>query len=126
MLFGATGGRLDHFLANIHLLANEKWSGSSISFKIIDRQNIITVHRPKKYEIQKQTDKPYISFLPMNGDVEGLTLTGFKYPLNNYTVKFGSTRCISNELIEEKGTFSFTTGILMMIRSSDEMPIVRQ
>ncbi|MBE3570318.1 MAG: thiamine diphosphokinase [Bacillales bacterium] len=122
-LFGATGGRLDHFLANISLLVNEKWSKSSIDFKIIDRQNIISVHRPKKYEIQKLPDKPYISFLPVNGHVEGLTLTGFKYPLHNYTAKFGSTRCISNELIEEKGTFSFTSGILMMVRSSDEMPI---
>jgi thiamine pyrophosphokinase len=122
-LFGATGGRLDHFLANISLLVNEKWSKSSIDFKIIDRQNIISVHRPKKYEIRKLPDKPYVSFLPVNGHVEGLTLTGFKYSLHNYTAIFGSTRCISNELIEEKGTFSFTSGILMMVRSSDEMPI---
>ncbi|MDR4287974.1 thiamine diphosphokinase, partial [Bacillus thuringiensis] len=27
--------------------------------------------------------------------------------------------CISNELVKEKGTFSFTSGILMLIRSTD-------
>ena len=51
--------------------------------------------------------------------VENLTLLGFKYPLSNRHISFGSTLCISNELISEYGTYSFTSGILLTIRSKD-------
>ena len=61
----------------------------------------------------------YISFIPMTTSVENLTLTGFKYPLNNEHISFGSTLCISNELITNLGTYSFTKGILLVIRSAD-------
>jgi thiamine pyrophosphokinase len=47
-------------------------------------------------------------------------LEGFKYPLKNRHIFFGSTLCISNELIYDFGTYSFTNGILLVIRSCDD------
>jgi thiamine pyrophosphokinase len=38
-------------------------------------------------------------------------------------LRFGSTLCISNELNKNIGTYSFATGILMMVRSRDQSPI---
>ncbi|WP_337444049.1 hypothetical protein [Bacillus coahuilensis] len=55
----------------------------------------------------------------MTESVKDLTLQGFKYPLENHFLRLGSSLCISNELIESHGSFSFTEGILMMIRSAD-------
>ncbi|MGG4488886.1 thiamine diphosphokinase [Metabacillus idriensis] len=115
-LFGSTGGRLDHFLANTQLLA--KYPVAPI--KIIDHTNEITVHLPGTYHIGRESSHPYISFLPVSGEVRGITLKGFKYPLSNCHIKLGSTLCISNELILPFGTFSFEQGILMMVRSTDE------
>ena len=69
--------------------------------------------------IEEHKNFPYVSFVPVTEIVEGITLFGFKYPLTNKTIEWGSTLCISNELVEEKGTFSFTSGILMLIRSTD-------
>jgi thiamine pyrophosphokinase len=115
-LFGSTGGRLDHFLANTQLLA--KYPAAPI--KIIDHTNEITVHLPGTYHIGRESSHPYISFLPVSGEVRGITLKGFKYPLSNCHIKLGSTLCISNELILPFGTFSFEQGILMMVRSTDE------
>ena len=43
--------------------------------------------------------------MPVTEIVEGITLLGFKYPLTNKKIEWGSTLCISNELVEEKGTF---------------------
>lgn len=116
-IFGATGGRLDHSLANIQMLL--KGMHTNVKMSVVDNKNEIFVQEPGTYMVEKSEMFPYISFVPMSEQVEGITLHGFKYPLTNKTIEWGSTLCVSNELIAEKGTFSFTTGILMMIRSTD-------
>jgi thiamine pyrophosphokinase len=114
-IFGATGGRLDHLFGNIQLLIKNV----KTNIEIIDRQNMITAHEPGEYVIENDPFYRYISFIPITMDVKGITLRGFKYPLTNCHIQLGSTLCISNELIQSYGTFSFSEGILMMIRSKD-------
>ncbi|WP_226665758.1 thiamine diphosphokinase [Metabacillus litoralis] len=116
-IFGATGGRIDHLLANIYLLMQSIEFDSMI--EIIDKQNHITLYTPGTYTIRKDDEKKYTSLIPISLEVRGITLKGFKYPLNNCHIKLGSTLCISNELIHEVGTFSFEDGILLLIRSRD-------
>lgn len=116
-LFGGTGGRLDHFFANVHLLLKSKAEGMQI--ELINKQNLMYVQHPGSYKIERDHTKKYISFFPVSGSVENLTLQGFKYPLKNRHIPEYSTLCVSNELIDDNGTFSFTKGILMVIRSSD-------
>jgi thiamine pyrophosphokinase len=77
------------------------------------------VKAPGKYTVKKIKDKKYISFVPASLDVKDLTLDGFKYPLKDCHISVGSTLCISNELIRDCGTFSFSEGILIVVRSSD-------
>lgn len=117
-MFGSTGGRLDHMLANIQLLIKPLNEG--IGVVIIDHQNELTVKLPGEFTVMRDASFPYISFIPFSNHVDGLTLTGFKYPLKNCHISWGSTLCISNELISNIGTFSFLTGILIMIRSRDK------
>ncbi|MDN4073485.1 thiamine diphosphokinase [Fictibacillus terranigra] len=117
LLLGVTGGRLDHELANIQLLLHGMEAG--VSIEIRDKQNRFTLVKPGLHTIQQETDFPYISFLPFNGPVTGLTLKGFKYPLQDQYVPMGSTLCISNELVNKIGTYSFSSGILMLIKSHD-------
>jgi thiamine pyrophosphokinase len=114
-IFGATGGRLDHLFGNVQLLIKNV----KTNIEIIDRQNIITAHEPGEYMIENNPAFRYISFIPVTLDVKGITLKGFKYPLTNCHIQLGSTLCISNELIQSCGTFSFSEGILMMVRSKD-------
>lgn len=118
-LFGATGGRLDHFFANIQLLLKTSLHHGSCPVELIDRQNTIYIKGPGTYQIKKCEQKKYISFIPKSEYVADLNLEGFKYPLNNRHIPFDSTLCISNELINEYGTFSFSKGILLVIRSTD-------
>lgn len=117
-IFGATGGRMDHTFGNIQLLIHST-EKQSIHVEIIDQKNIIYFKTPGEYQIQKLKDKKYISFIPITQEVKGITLNGFKYPLINRHISIGSTLCISNELIHDYGTFSFSEGILMIIRSTD-------
>ncbi|MBY0598363.1 thiamine diphosphokinase [Bacillus bingmayongensis] len=116
-IFGATGGRLDHGLANIQMLL--KGLEAYTEMYIVDNKNEISVKKAGTYIIEENEQFPYVSFVPVTEIVKGITLRGFKYPLTDKTIEWGSTLCISNELIAEKGTFSFTSGILMVIRSTD-------
>lgn len=115
-IYGATGGRLDHELVNLQLLLKSIDSPTTIF--IIDHKNKITLKRPGSYRLAKSNYK-YISFLSLYESIEGLTLQGFKYPLNNATLSNGSSLCISNELILNSGTYSFSCGILIVVESCD-------
>lgn len=116
-IFGATGGRLDHEWANIRLLGKRLDGGTEVT--IIDRHNMIFVRRPGCYEISRDVRYPYISFLPFYESIIGLTLEGFKYPLFEVDVHPGSTLTVSNEIVADSGTYSFTAGIGLVVRSHD-------
>ncbi|WP_071395379.1 thiamine diphosphokinase [Bacillus tuaregi] len=118
-MFGTTGGRLDHMFGNIQLLMDNSMNYQDIHIEMIDVQNTIFIRPPGEHTLQKVTEKKYISFIPLTGEVKGITLTGFKYPLYNRHISIGSTLCISNELLGDSGTFSFSKGILMIVRSTD-------
>lgn len=119
LIFGATGGRLDHLMANIQLLLKPLQQGINIPTEIIDTKNILYVKKPGNYTVNKLDDIKYISFLPATPSVSGMTLENFKYPLKDCHIPMGSTLCISNELIRGHGTFSFSEGILIVVRSKD-------
>ncbi|MBB6175840.1 MULTISPECIES: thiamine diphosphokinase [Anoxybacillus] len=114
-VFGGTGGRLDHLFGNVQLL----FKGKDGQIELIDRQNVVTLYRNGEHIVENEGDYSYISFIPMT-PIRALTLRGFKYSLDAHDIPLGSTLCVSNELIHHFGTFSFTEGILMMIRSKDE------
>lgn len=121
-LYGVTGGRLDHFFGNVQLLIKALKQGISIT--IHDKQNEIYLVEKGTHSIGSSIILPYISFVPVTSIVTSLTLAGFKYPLKNRNIQWGDTLCISNELDNESGTFSFEDGILMVIRSRDLSPII--
>lgn len=118
-IFGATGGRLDHLMANVQLLIKPIIQGVDIQTEIIDTNNILFIKKPGSYNLDRLDDFKYISFLPATPFVSGITLENFKYPLKDCHIPMGSTLCISNELIRDHGTFSFSEGILLVVRSRD-------
>ena len=62
----------------------------------------------------------YVSFFPVGGQVEGLTLRGFKYLLNDYCLTVAdSGLTVSNEIQEEQAEVIYEKGSLMMIMSKD-------
>lgn len=117
LLFGATGGRLDHEMMNIQLL--HRTISSNAEVKIVDIKNEISLKLPGTYTIEREDHYTYISFLAFQGEVKGITLIGFKYPLNKASLKIGASLCISNELVNKSGTYSFDSGIILMVKSHD-------
>jgi len=115
-LFGATGTRLDHTLANIHLLRIALDKG--IYCQIIDNHNIVMLIN--KNIILKREPYPYISFLPLSLTVTGITLTGCKYPLHQATLHIGQTLAVSNEWEAEEIVVRIQAGYLLIIYSRDK------
>lgn len=115
ILIGATGSRLDHTIANVMLI--EKYYKNGIHIQVIDNNNIIQVV-DKSIEIMNKKDY-FVSIVPITDSIEVVSLIGFKYPLNNVNVKRGSTLCISNQIIHEKGSIKLDKGIALVFISKD-------
>lgn len=117
IILGALGGRMDHCIANIHLL--KMMLDEGIECHLLDEYNdICLVDADRQLRKEEQYGK-YVSFLPFSDEVEGITLQGFKYPLNNFTMKKGTSLGVSNEIQEKVCQVSLTKGILLMIQSRD-------
>jgi thiamine pyrophosphokinase len=117
VLLGATGGRQDHFLGNLHLLYACLKKG--VEAAIVDERNQITVTETDRIFESDKTFGKYISFLPLSEEVKGITLTGFKYPLLKKDITIGTSLCISNELTGAIGKLEFDSGTLICVESHD-------
>lgn len=115
-ILGAMGKRIDHALANIHIL--KEALDNNIECKILDSNNEIQLITTGKYKVGNFGYK-YVSLIPLTTKVEGITLTGFKYPLNNATLEIGHSIGVSNELIKDIATIEIKSGILIFIKSKD-------
>lgn len=116
-LLGATGTRIDHMLGNIELLGIGLEHG--VPMQIVDAKNKIRMIR-RGITIQKRNQYGnYVSLLPYTSEVTGLTLKGFLYPLDRYTLTGFCSIGISNEIAEEKAEISFENGILLVIEAKD-------
>lgn len=114
LLLGSTGSRLDHTLANIGLLKTMLDRG--VKGEIVNEKNraFIVEERAKL-----RAKGHYISLIPFAGDVSGITLRGFKYPLRDGTLRMGSSLGISNELVEEEGEIIVKKGFLLVVVARD-------
>lgn len=116
-IMGALGKRMDHALANIHILKDAL--EANIPCQILDEHNrIYLINKEMTLEKDKVFGK-YVSLIPLTSTVEGLTLTGFKYHLNDYTLAIGTSLGISNEIIGDIAHIEMKNGILIVIESKD-------
>ena len=116
LLIGATGTRLDHVLGNIGQLVFAQKHG--MKAQIVDENNRIQVLEQEHMISKDDQFGKYVSFIPVY-EAKGVTLTGFKYPLDDHTLVFHESLAISNELKEAQGRISYKEGCLLMIESRD-------
>ena len=118
-LFGALGGRWDMSLANLLLSAREKYRHLPITLTGRDcRMHII--HAGEPFTVHPAQSGRKVSLLPLGGDAQGITLEGFKYPLQDASLPFGSSRGISNVIAAGAGTVRLRRGVLLCVCLEDE------
>lgn len=118
-IVGGTGTRLDHTIANIHIL--QLFLKNGIEATIVNENNRIRLINSSYTIKRNNTFGKYISFLAFTDKVLGITLKGMKYPLKDYNFDKETTLSlgVSNELVDEIGEVTIKSGILIMIESRD-------
>ena len=116
-MLGLLGGRVDHMMSNIWLAYQPKYRPLLTQIQILDRNNTLTYFEPGKYEISKEENKKYISFIGMT-PIKNLKLVHAKYPLQGDDFTY-PIALVSNEFLENTIKFSFDEGIMAVIQSKD-------
>ena len=106
------GGRIDHLCGVFSAMTSDE--ASILSCEAFVGSSFIKVVRD--HQLVKPLASKLISIFPFGGEAEGVSLSGFRWNLNNDTLKPGSTRGLSNEIIESHGDVSVQKGILLTIQ----------
>lgn len=114
-IYGATGTRLDHTLANIFMM--KKYLSRNVDVRIIDLHNKMRAIRGDNTfsGLKGKT----VSFIPADTVVSGVTLSGFKYPLSDRDVEIGVTLTVSNVAVSDEVHVNIKNGTLIMIIAKD-------
>ncbi|MCD8356351.1 MAG: thiamine diphosphokinase [Clostridia bacterium] len=113
----ASGGRIDHFLSNLSLLEFLFEQGKEGVF--CDSRNRVTFHGGGTVCYAADPSYQYVGIIPLDAELQGVTLCGLKYPLTDAMVSRAQVITISNEAIAPEYTISIRTGRALIIESKD-------
>ena len=113
---GALGSRLDHTLANMHVLKRLYKVG--VKAKIVDDKNIIYVAGEGQNKIIGEKGQ-CVSILPVGNSVLIENTQGLYYPINNRALYTEEPLGISNVFLDEKAFLHIKTGEAYIIISKD-------
>lgn len=109
-IYGGGGGREDHFLGNLHLLHAAFLRGV--------RAYMITNHA---LIFEGEGELPLcgfrgktVSLVPFGGDSHIISSRGLKYPLQELTLRYGSTRGISNVALSNEAGVTVGSGRVLV------------
>lgn len=110
---GAFGGRLDHTLANVWLLALPALAERPV--ELLDGATRVTLisamsGRPVRRVLGPGQVGDLVSLLPLGGDVQGVVTEGLVYPLRAEPLRIGPSRGLSNVRSAPAGEVAVTVG----------------
>ena len=114
LLTCALGGRLDHSLGNLSILAMPESKGLQIS--ILDGQTSVYLVRDQLHLETTQGD--LVSLIPAGTEVQGIHTDGLRYPLENEKLDPWKTRGLSNIALGERVSVYLRSGQLYVFHIS--------
>jgi len=113
VIFGALGGRLDHTLANVLLLALP--SLQQVRARIVDgRQEAFLIRNGGAVTVHGMPGD-LISLLPLAGDAHGVMTEGLIWALDGDTLQLGFSRGVSNEMAGDQARIELEDGLLLVV-----------
>jgi thiamine pyrophosphokinase len=111
-VIGAGGGRLDHLLTAMTLLAAPEWAEMRIeAFAGPARLTVVHDHADLVGAIGS-----LVTLLVVGAAATGITTTGLRWPLVDENLAATSTRGVSNEITASPATVTVGTGTLLAIQ----------
>jgi len=114
-IVGGAGGRLDHFLANISVLASVRFADLEID-GYIGSAYVAVLQGGRPPRQLSGSRGSLVTLLPVAGDAIGITTTGLQYPLRDATLRPGTSRGVSNVLVAATAGVGLDHGTLLMIQ----------
>ena len=123
-VLGGLGGRFDHSMGNLGMLAKYVEDPRVKELWFEDGQNRVFMKTPGTFRVPARGPEnrfDYFGLIAYSGAVEGLTITGAKYPLAGHTLTPDTTLGVSNEVAKDApfAEVSHTKGHLLVIFSKD-------
>jgi thiamine pyrophosphokinase len=112
LVLAGRGGRLDHELASLLVLASERYAEAQIDAFVGDAR----VHVVRAARELEGVPGELLTLLPVNGVAEGVRTQGLVYPLRGETLAPGSTRGVSNLFAERSARITLESGVLVAVR----------
>ena len=123
-LIGGHGGRLDHFLGNITLLAAlpkgvqaQALMGETEIFVIRGHGSHGAKQQGEELELNGKPGQ-IVSLIPWGGDAAGIKTEGLRWPLAAETLPLGTSRGISNEMTSTQASVSLESGTLLVLMNT--------
>ena len=115
VLLGALGGdRLDHETANLLLLADPGYDG----VRIEARRGTLRVRAVRAGgSLSLGPLQAVVTLLPVDGDAEGVTTEGLRFPLRDETLRFGRARGLSNVVESLPAMVTLRKGSLLVFET---------
>ena len=117
-IYCGTGGRIDHTIANIQILAY--LSQNDMRGFLFDRDSVFTAITNRKMAFDK-IPSGYISVFSYTEKSEGVYLHGLKYELNNATLTNTFPLGVSNEFTGKESSVSVNSGTLLIVFPKEAM-----
>lgn len=112
VVVGGQGGRFDHLLGTVMLLASERWHDTDLEWvgpraRVRVIRGGVTLHG---------TVGALLTLLAVGGPATGVTTTGLRWPLSDATLQPGSTRGVSNLFTGPVATVRLAEGLLLAVQ----------
>ena len=117
-MVGGAGGRLDHLLGELSLLASDVYAG--IELDAVLGRAMVNVVRGERLLVGRAGE--LISLLALHGPAVGVVTDGLVYPLRGETLAPGSSRGISNVFAAEEARVSLERGVVLAVRPGKRAP----
>ena len=111
LVLAGTGGRLDHELSALLLLASDRYTAAHVDALVGAAR--IHVIRGERELGGKRGER--CTLLAVNGPAVGVTTDGLEYPLHGETLEPGSSRGVSNVFEGEAARVEVEQGVLLAI-----------
>ncbi|MBF0451834.1 MAG: thiamine diphosphokinase [Candidatus Magnetomorum sp.] len=113
VIIGALGARWDMTFSNVLILAADFLK--NVHVRIVDGpQEMICIRKDHSITFKGRVGHG-VSLFPLSESVDGITLLGMEYPLNNERLYLGSTRGLSNVIVDSIASIQVSKGILLAL-----------
>ncbi len=110
------GGRADHMLANVFLLARPELAGLDVL--IAEGRQTLRLLSGGQTAAFAGAEGDLLSLLPVAGPATGVVTQGLLYPLHDETLALGQARGISNVFAAREASVSLRVGKLLVFHES--------